>query len=197
MHCKQARQQIHRLPQTTQASPELTQHIAQCSRCAKFLEERTALQNALVNLRAETAALGPSTHVEQHVLAALNGSSANPRNTQPTFRWIAVSALTFAAILVAAVPFTVSRTHKTTPIAELPHEAPFTAIPYVVPAGPDEHTTIIRTRVSSQIMQDAGLQVQNDPGSTALADVVLGDGGRLLALRLVSHPHPVSPKRID
>lgn len=197
MHCKQARQQIDRLPQTAQASPELTQHTTQCSSCAKFLEERTALRNALDNLRAATATLGPSDHVEQQVLAALNTTTFNPRRTQYTWRWITVSALAFAALLIAAVLFTVSRTHKAAPIAEIPHEEPFTAMPYVVPPAPDERTTVVRTRVSSQIMQDAGLHVQDDPGSTALADVVLSQDGRLLALRLVSHPDPTSEKRIN
>ena len=197
MHCKQARQQIDRLPQPVQASPELTQHTTQCSSCAKFLEERTALHKAFANLRMETASLGPSTLVEQQVLAALNASTPNPRLPHRTWRWITVSALAFAALLIFAALFTVSRTHKAAPIAEIPHEEPFTAMPYVVPPAPDERTTVVRTRVSSQIMQDAGLHVQDDPGSTALADVVLSQDGRLLALRLVSHPDPTSEKRIN
>jgi hypothetical protein len=197
MHCKQARQQIDRLPQTAQASPELTQHIAQCSPCAKFFEERTALRNALDNLRAKTASLGPSTHVEQQVLAALDAPGFQPLRTHHPLRWITVSALALAALLLASVVFPVSPTQPVSPIAEVQHEQPFTALPYVVPAAPDERTTVVRTRVSSQIMQDAGLHVQDDPGSTALADVVLSQDGRLLALRLVSHPDPTSEKRIN
>lgn len=197
MHCKQARQQIDRLPQPVQASPELTQHTTQCSSCAKFLEERTALHKAFANLRMETTSLGPSNLVEQQVLAALNASTPNPRLPHRTWRWITVSALAFAALLIVAALFTVSRTRNAAPIAEIPHEEPFTAIPYVVPAGPYERTTIVRTRISSQIMEDAGLQVQEGAESSALADIVLGDGGRLLALRLVSQPHPVSEKRIN
>jgi hypothetical protein len=197
MHCKQARQQIASLPHPSQSPSDLTRHTAQCLPCAGLLEERTTLHNALARLRAETAALGPSTHVDQQVLAALNAAAAKLRSASHTFRWITVRALAFAAILAAAVLFSVSRAHKAAPIAELPHEEPFTPMPYVDSAAPHEHTTIIRTKVSAQIMQDAGLTVQDDPDSTALADVVLGEDGRLLALRLISHPHPASPKRID
>lgn len=197
MHCKQARQQIDRLPQPVQASPELTQHTIQCQACAKFFEERAALHNALANLRAETATLGPSAHVEQQVLAALNATAFHPRRTHLPLRWITVSALALAALLIAAVLFHPSRTHHAALIAEVQHEQPFTALPYVVPAAPDERTIVVRTRVSSQIMQDAGLQVQDDPGSTALADVLLGQDGRLLALRLVSHPVPTPERRND
>ncbi len=198
MHCKQARQQIDRLPKPTQASPELTQHTVQCSPCAKFLEERTALHNALDNLRAETAALGPSTHVEQQVLAALNATAFKPRSTQHTLRWITVSVVAFAALFIAAVLFTVSRTDNATPIAEVQHEKPFTAMPYVVPPTPYERTTVIRTQVSLQIMQYAGFQVHDDIGSTTLADVLYGEDGRILALRLVTQPNNLaSEKRID
>lgn len=197
MHCKQARQLIDRLPQPAQASPYLTQHTAQCSPCAKFLEERTTLHNALDNLRAETAALGPSTHVEQQVFAALNPTAFNPRRAQYTLRWITISALAFAVLLIAAILFTVSRTHNAAPIAEIPHEKPFTAMPYVVPPTPYERTIVIRTQVSLQIMQYAGFQVHDDIGSTTLADVLYGEDGRILALRLVTQPNPASEKRID
>jgi hypothetical protein len=202
MLCKQARQQIDSLPHFAQAAPELTQHITHCSRCAKLLGESTALRSAFDDLRRATATLGPSNHVEQHVLDALNASNSKPRSAPPMLSWITVSALTFAVILVAAVLLSITRTNKTGPNAELPHEEPFTWMPYVDSAAPDQHTTTIRTQVSSQIMQEAGLQVRGDPGSTALADVILGEGGQLLALRLVSPSHPTSSnltssKRID
>ena len=105
--------------------------------------------------------------------------------------------LAFAALLIAAVLFIVSRNHNASPIAAMPYEEPFTAMPYVEPAARDERTIIVRTRISSQIVQDAGLEVRDDAESSALADVVLGDGGRLLALRLVSYAHPTSEKRIN
>jgi hypothetical protein len=197
MHCKQARQQIDRLPQPLQASLEVTQHTIQCQACAKFFQGRAALHNALANLRAETATLCPSAHVEQQVLAALDAPGLQPLRTHQPLRWITVSALALAALLLARVVFPVGPTQPVSPIAEVPHEQPFTALPYVVPAAPDERTTVVRTRVSLQIMQNAGLHVQDDPGSTALADVVLSQDGRLLALRLVSHPDPPSEKRIN
>ena len=81
MHCKQARQQIDRLPQPMQASPVLTQHTTQCSSCAKFLEERTALHKAFANFRMGTASLGPSAHVEQQILAAAGCQHPQPAPT--------------------------------------------------------------------------------------------------------------------
>jgi len=202
MHCKQARQQIDRLSQPAHASSELTQHTAQCGLCAKLLEERMALHVAFAGLRAETAELGPSANVEQQVLAALRATPLNPHRPRHKPRWVVTAGLAFAALLVAGVLFTLARPHHVAPIAALPHEEPFTAMPYVVPPTPSEPTTIVRTRVSTQIVQDAGLQVRDDAGSTALADVVLDQDGRILALRLVSHPHSPSPsspspRRID
>ena len=193
MHCKQVHQQIDCLPQPVQLSPDLTQHTAQCSSCTKFLEKRMALHNALNNLRAETATLGPSTHVEQQVLAALEATTSNPRRTRNTFRWITVSAFALVALLIAAVFFKVSTlAHNVAPMAEVVHEEPFTAMPYVIPPTPYERTTVIRTQVSVQIMQYAGFQVHDDSGSTTLADVLYGEDGRILALRLVTPPNHAS-----
>lgn len=198
MHCKQARHQIDHFLQAAQASSELTQHAAQCIPCAKVLEERTALHNALDHLHAETATLGPSIHVEQQVLAALNATTFNPRRAQHTLRWISISGLAFAALLIAAVLFTSSRTHNVVPIAEIPHEETFTAMPYVVPPAPYERTAIIRTQIPLQIMQYAGFEVRDDDlGATTLADVVYGQDGRILALRLVPQPNSTPETRIN
>lgn len=193
MLCKQARRQIDDIAQPAQASLQLRQHIEDCDACAKLFEERAALHHAFAHLRAETAALGPSDCVEERVLETLRASAPRPRSTTPPLRWAIVGALALAT-LVASLMLTSGRTHPVQPIIT---EEPFTAMPYVVPAGQHERTIIVRTRISSQIVQNAGLEVQDDAESSALADVVLGDGGRLLALRLVSRAHPTSEKRIN
>jgi hypothetical protein len=96
------------------------------------------------------------------------------------------------------VAFLMMTQRKTTVIHVQANDEQFTAMPYVIPPAPYERTSVVRTEVPLQIMLSAGFQVHGeDLGSSVPADVLYGEDGRILALRLVSQPSDFSNKRMD
>ncbi len=200
MHCKQARRQIADMSQHEGATLALTQHLLQCDSCRKFLEERRVLHSAVARLRAETAGVRPSDNVEERVLAALNIPGPKLPPAAGGWRWLVASALVFAAICIAAFLITMHRVPLalSPQSAAIPADEPFTAMPYVIPPAPYERTAVVRTEVPLQVMLLAGFQVHGeDLDATTLADVLYGEDGRILAIRLVSQPYSFSTKRMD
>jgi hypothetical protein len=198
MHCKQAAQQIAEMRRPEDATAALTQHILQCDPCRALLVERRALHIAYAQLRDETSAASPSAHVEEHVLAALNGRIHKPSHRANGRRRALAGAI--AAVLIAAVLIATYRNRPSAPAqpVAVAADAPFTAMPYVVPPAPYERTAVIRTEVPLQVMLAAGFQVHGeDLGSSTKADVLFGEDGRILAIRLVSQPQNISTKRMD
>ena len=196
MLCKHARQHIDQMLRPDTATADLRGHFAQCDSCREFFQERRFLQNALLLLRSETAHFGPSLSTEQQVLSALNRHALLPNAIWNTGRWYVVGALA-VVVLVFAVIITPPLRN---PIALAPDVADeqFTAMPYVIPPAPYERTEVIRTEIPLQIVLSAGFQVQGEGlGSSTLADVVYGEDGRILALRLVSQPGDFSTTRMD
>jgi chorismate mutase len=195
MFCKHARRQIEHMSQPEDANPELTQHLVECASCRNLLEERRLLRNAIARLRSETFRAGPSHSVEQHVLAALNGQALRPHAAPKIWRW-SVAALVSVTVFVAFL----MTTHRNPTVAgvQADDDEQFTAMPYVIPPAPYERTSVVRTEVPLQIMLSAGFQVHGeDLSSGILADVLYGEDGRILALRLVSQPNDFSNKRMD
>jgi hypothetical protein len=199
MHCNQARRQIADLFQPSDATLALTGHLSECTSCRSLFEEKKMLHAAIAQLRAETAGLSPSDGVEERVLAALN---ASPGLTGPrTAMWsrAAVSALAVATVICTALILG----HRTTKV--LPAQSAvtlvndgFTEMPYVIPPAPYERTTVVRTELPLQVMIAAGFQVYGeDLDSSTLADVVYGEDGRILAVRLVPQPDNSSDERTN
>jgi hypothetical protein len=196
MDCKHARQQIEDMSQPEDASAGLTQHLLECYSCRKLFEERRGLQDAITRLRSETSPVGPSHRVEQHVLAALNGRGLRPHAASRPWRWLIASALVSATAFIIA--FLIATHRNPTVVPAQAADEPFTAMPYVIPPAPYERTSVVRTEVPLQIMLSAGFQVQGeDPSSSTLADVLYGEDGRILALRLVPQPSNFSTTRMD
>jgi hypothetical protein len=68
----------------------------------------------------------------------------------------------------------------------LPAEQPFVSIPYVVPATSDERTRIMRMSVPVAALRSAGFSIPlHDVGASVRADVLVGQDGRPLAVRLL------------
>jgi hypothetical protein len=108
------------------------------------------------------------------------------------------------ARLEPAVPF--SQTAANPPVAVMPapkpalrpvrraHAArsakdpgPFVAIPYTVPPDPRERMTVMRVEMPVTALVAVGLAAAvADPAASAQADVVVGEDGRIRAIRLVS-----------
>ena len=200
MRCRQARQDI------VESRPEqvhlaLTEHLSHCNPCRRMFEEKVTLDTAIARLRADAANVEPSRTVEENILAILDGSLVQKQHTTWAWQWIAASVLICAAVLMGAafIPWHYdSQVGPIHPSTASTASEPFTAMPYVVPPAPYERTSVVRTYVSLQMMLAAGFQVHGgELGSKTLADVLYGEDGRILAIRLVSQPIISSYTRMD
>lgn len=138
------------------------------------------LTSALRKLAAENSAIGTPADIEQKVLAAFDAHQRPARR----IRWIpAVTAATVSA--ASGVIATLWLLHRPAPLPPRV-EAPFIAIPYVAPPAPYERTEVKRMDVPLAALVAAGLDVHvNDVGASVRADVLIGQDGRALAIRLV------------
>jgi hypothetical protein len=70
--------------------------------------------------------------------------------------------------------------------------APFVAIPYTLPLDPREPAAIVRMEMPVTALAAVGLAVAvPDPAARAQADVLVGEDGRIRAIRLVSLSDPL------
>lgn len=105
---------------------------------------------------------------------------AQQRSGSRTFEWCAVGSVLAAVALATVLVFRPSAT------AQRASDEPFVSIPYVVPAASYERTQVIRTEVPVAALRSAGLALQvRDTGAAVRADVLVGQDGRALAVRLV------------
>ncbi len=199
MHCKHARRQIESISHPARSAPELMQHLSRCGPCRKLFAQATVLHDAIAQLRSDNSDIGPSQSVEQHVLAALNAPIPTQHTAGNTWRWFTASACLALTVFLLALWITPRQ-----PPAVQPAQSPqsgseaFTPMPYVIPPAPYERTAIIRTVVPLPILLSAGFQIHGeDPASSTPADVLLGEDGRILALRLVAQPTSFSNTRMD
>ena len=66
-------------------------------------------------------------------------------------------------------------------------EQAFIAIPYVVPPAPYERTSVVRMNIPVAALSSAGIPVElADASSTVAADVLVGQDGRALAIRVLN-----------
>jgi hypothetical protein len=78
----------------------------------------------------------------------------------------------------------VHRAHDIKPADDV---GPFVAIPYTVPLDPRERVTVMRVDMPVAALVAVGLTATApDPSASAQADVVVGEDGRIRAIRLVS-----------
>jgi hypothetical protein len=102
-------------------------------------------------------------------------------SAQRSKRW---NWLSFVGALVA--PAIVGVLLLRSPAPHGPTE-PFVRVPYVVPPAPYERTEVLRMEVPVATLLAAGLEVHVPAvEGTVSADVLIGQDGRALAIRLVS-----------
>lgn len=110
--------------------------------------------------------------------------SAHYMMTAPTPRRKPAALATvvaFASMLAVAAVLL----RQAAPVAE---ERPFVAIPYVVPLAPYERASVMRMDVPVAALVAAGFEVHGaEPGGTVSADVLVGQDGRMHAVRLISN----------
>jgi hypothetical protein len=99
--------------------------------------------------------------------------------------WLAAAACLLAAC-VAGVVWN-HATKVRTPAADGNEAEPFTPIPYTVPLRSGENARVVRTKVSAaELMTDGFRLPAGDGAQESPADVLLGEDGRPIAIRLVT-----------
>jgi hypothetical protein len=133
------------------------------------------LQAALAALAAETESMAAPPGVEAAVLAEFDAAQ---RSRSRSRWWIPVAACIAAAALLVRGPA------PTPPVAR---EQTFVQIPYVAPLAPYERVAVRRMDMPVTALIAAGFEVRTrDLGAAIPTDVLVGQDGRALALRLVS-----------
>jgi hypothetical protein len=140
--------------------------------------EQKKLLDALRLLGAGNAAVETPPEIEAKILAAWHRPAKKRRH------WLLP-----VAVAAVAASFTIGAYLMHRPAPMLPPtiaQAPFVVVPYVAPPAPYERTEIRRMNVPLAALMAAGIKVrQVTTGGTVVADVVVGQDGRPLAIRLI------------
>jgi len=129
---------------------------------------------ALKSLAAKDADAAPPADLEARLLEMLRERpGTRARATLPAWAAVAASILA-AALLVHRMP------RKLTAA-----QAPFVQVPYVAPPAPYERVEVVHQTVPVAALIAAGFDVHvDDAGGSLPADVLVGQDGRVLAVRL-------------
>jgi hypothetical protein len=134
------------------------------------------LREAMRKLGDQNAATPAPPEIAANVMAAFDA-----RHKTRTHWWIPATAAALACVFAIAAFLM----HRPLPPRA---EAPFTAIPYVAPPALYERTEVKRMDVPLAALLAAGIQVRaTSTRSTVRADVLVGQDGRPLAIRLVEN----------
>lgn len=146
---------------------------------------RSRLTAGLELLATQNDAVSPPADLEARVLREV--AAAVRRSRQGHRLWLrlaAWSALAIVALLLLNGPGIPHR--KQTP----KHTKPFIQIPYVAPPAPYERLTVVRREVPVAALIAAGLRIQApDAGASLRTEVLVGQDGRPMAIRLASGPN--------
>lgn len=149
-------------------------HVDQCAECAQFLEEQQALSEAMAGLRGED--LPAADEFARRVM--LEFDRARGARSQ-AWRWVLAAGLA-AALCLALV-------RVGTPPPSAVQQPPFLTIPYTVPLAPEEPATVAQIEIPESALIAAGFHVQpSDPTALVKADVLIGQDGRVRAIRPIS-----------
>jgi hypothetical protein len=162
------------------------------SKCARFVDDQLALQSAFTSLTAQTASAPAPENLDARVLAEFDAARTGPRQVRG---WLLATAAALAASLALLI-------HQPTPV---PHSAeardddrPFLQIPYVTPRAPYERAEVMRMQVPLTALMAAGFEVHTaEVGAAVNADVLVGQDGRALAIRLVQSSIPNPDRRLN
>jgi hypothetical protein len=146
------------------------------------------LREAMDRLAAETARAEPPRAIEAAVLAEFDRVNRR-RNARS---WLILAGAVAASLAIVLIlenrPQQQPPARSAAPSEDVQgSEQPFVPIPYVTPLGPYERAEVVRMEVPVAALIAAGLPVRTaDPGARAQADVVVGQDGRMRAIRLIS-----------
>ena len=142
------------------------------------------LEDAISRLAAGMAETGAPFEVERAVLAEFDRVKRRKRARI----WAAAAAALAASVTVVWMAEKRPVQNPPAPVAvEAESEEPFVPIPYVLPPAPFERVEVVRMSLPVSELIAAGFRMQTaDLGAEAEADVIVGQDGRLRAVRLIS-----------
>jgi hypothetical protein len=151
-----------------EAAAETREHAAGCARCR---EEVEGLERAFRQFRDS------GERWSEH------WRTATPlRRPAPLWSWRSLAAA--GGLVSAAFVLMLLAHHPAAPKAD---DEPFVAIPYVAPLAPYERATVVRMEVATTALKAAGFDVHGpELGGSITADVLMGQDGRVHAIRPVS-----------
>ena len=191
MNCESYRDGLIELARSGASEPEARWHADGCAECSRFLERQRALSRALASLAGEAAEASVPGAVEARLLEEMAGPGGPARTWRSAPRWtaaFAALAASLAAILLLRAPAPAPRSAA----------ALFIQVPYVVPPAPYERTAVMRMDVPVAALIAAGFEVHiPDAGGAVRADVLVGQDGRALAIRLVPGLISNSERRLN
>ena len=145
------------------------------------------LQAALASLAAEDANAAPPADLETRLLAEFS-TAPPPAVRAPLRAWAAAAA---AAVVTGAMLLQNAPEPKAA-------ETPFVQVPFVPPPAPYERIELVRQNVPIAALIAAGFDVHvPDAGGALAADVLRGQDGRAIAIRLVTDSSSKFEGRID
>jgi hypothetical protein len=187
-------------------------HLNVCRSCRLLMEEQVGLTAAIEEFAADSD-MAPPANLASIVLSEFD---ANKTSHGVRGRVAAAAIVTIAAALVwlAAIPRGHVIPSRVQAVASIPPAAPaldppiikpvskpvhrhtakpadnsepFVAIPYTVPLDPRERAVVMRMDMPVTALAAVGLAVAAaDPRASAQTDVIVGEDGRIRAIRLLS-----------
>jgi hypothetical protein len=179
MNCQKSRSAIiewaRSAPASVNRSPELSYHMETCANCSTFLQTQSALSAALACLAREADNAVPPESLESGLLAEFGADPKTARKWVPAWTVVAAACVAAGAILF-----------REPPPASRSLDRPFFLVPYTAPPAPYERTRVVRMEVPVAALIAAGFEIHvPDPGTTVQAEVLLGQDGRTVAVRIV------------
>ena len=142
---------------------EVARHARECAACSAEVE---ALGGTLADFRES------GRRWSAHVMVT-------PQRPSPVRIGFGLAAACAPVLAAAMLLWTA---------APAPEDRPFLAIPYVAPLAPYERASVTRMEIPVAALMAAGFQVHGvEPGGTVKADVLVGQDGRMHAVRLISN----------
>jgi len=209
MTCREYRSELMEAARGEARSRAAKDHAEECASCSQFFEEQLALTVAYAGIEEESppeleaSLLAEFDSVRRRrrfagfatacalLAAGLAAFMLLPKNPAaiPVAPPAVVSRVETAVVVPAPIPVKpAARPRKTTKrrSANLP-ETPFLQIPYTLPLAPYERASVVRMELPVAALISAGLPIQTaNPGAQAQADVMMGEDGRVRAVRLIS-----------
>ena len=151
-------------------TPDQERHAQECAECSAEIKR---LEKVFSIFRESGQRWADHWHIYRDAL---------PDAGQRSSRWNWLSfASALATLAMVGVLLLLS------PAPHRPPEQAFVRVPYVVPPAPYERTEVMRMEVPVSTLLAAGLEVHVPAvEGTVRADVLVGQDGRALAIRLVS-----------